>query len=52
VGSDVSAASIYEKAALVLQARLGSEATYLKLDSVMDAITLAQEWTSKGMPEE
>lgn len=47
----LSAASIYEEVAVVLQARLGADAAYFGIDNVRDAITLAQEWMPKGMAE-
>lgn len=45
-----SVASIYERIGEVLQDRLGAEAKYLSLDSVQDAIAMAQEWVARGMP--
>lgn len=46
-----SAASIYERVALVLQGRLGKDANFFELDNVQDAITLAQDWIRKGQAE-
>lgn len=48
IDTTASAALIYERVALVLQERLGKDAGFLSLDSVQDAITLAQDWIRKG----
>jgi len=43
-----SAASIFDRVAQVLQARLPADAQYMSYDSVRSTITLAQEWIGRG----